>query len=129
MYRKVNHILLIDDNEIDNYISKNMIMRFEIAQKITVKNSGIEALQFLKNECTVAEDFPDIIFLDIRMPEMNGFEFLDEYAKLPSDLISQCDLYMLSSSSNDEDLKLASENPYVKRYFTKPFSELIFKLI
>lgn len=113
----INEILLIDDNNIDNYINKFIVERAKIGETITVKNSPIEALDFLKNK---EGGFPELIFLDIKMPEMDGFGFLEAYSKFPEAKKNNSNIVMLTSSHNAEDIRKADENPYVKKYLIKP---------
>lgn len=114
---KFKHVLLIDDTEVDNYICQHILEDLEIADHITVMYSAQDALKFLEE----TEHFPEIIFLDIRMPRMDGFEFLEEFDKFPEIRKKHTNIYMLTSSNHPEDLKKASENKYVKKYFIKPF--------
>ena len=118
----MKHVLLIDDNEIDSYIAQYIIVKNKMPQKISVKSSAIEALEFLailkKNE----EEFPDYIFLDIQMPEMNGFEFLEEFNKISEVFIAHCSVIMLTSSSDDRDRQHSFQYPFVKKFITKPLS-------
>jgi CheY-like chemotaxis protein len=115
---KFKHALLIDDNEIDNYITKSVITKSNIAGKITDITSSMEALEYLKSLSNSAE-FPDAIFLDIRMPEMDGFDFLDAYIKL-FETHKHCQVFMLSSSTDQMDIERALLYPVVKKYLNKP---------
>ncbi len=117
---KIRHALLIDDNDIDNYISKTIITKSNKANKISTRNSAVEALKYLETLKNNPEEFPDAIFLDIRMPEMDGFGFLDAYTQLPEILNKQCDIYMLTSSNDKGDIERALHYPFVKKYFNKP---------
>lgn len=116
----MKHVLLIDDNEIDNYIAKHIITKSKIAQKINVHNSAIDALEFLETLKNNPEGFPDIIFLDIQMPEMNGFGFLEAFNKYPKTIHNQCKVIMLSSSGHPQDINRALQYPFVKKFLTKP---------
>lgn len=119
---KKKHVLLIDDNEIDNYVSKHVVSHSKMAEKISVKGSAIEALEYLEKVKGNADEFPDFIFLDIRMPQMDGFGFLDEFIKFPEVIHNQCSLAILTSSSDQGDINRAMQYPVVKKYLTKPLS-------
>jgi CheY-like chemotaxis protein len=118
----MKHVLLIDDNEIDSYITQHIIVKNKMPQKISVESSAIEALEFLAILKKNGEEFPDYIFLDIQMPEMNGFEFLDEFTKFPKALIGHCSVIMLTSSGHERDRKNSFQYPCVKKFITKPLS-------
>lgn len=122
---KLKHVLLIDDNEIDNYISKIMITRKNLTEKISVAASAIEALDYLETLLNKPEEFPDVIFLDINMPQMDGFGFLEEYSKFPEHVTANGSVYMLTSSSDPNDIERATQNPMVKKYFSKPLTESV----
>lgn len=117
---KTKRVLLIDDNEIDNFINNRIISKSNIAETITVKKSGIEALEYLETLKDDFDSFPDLVFLDIAMPTMNGFDFLNEFIKFPKVLDKLCSVIMLTSSNNQSDRKKAFEYPVVKDYFVKP---------
>lgn len=120
---KTNHILLIDDNDIDNYINNHIIKENKITEKISIKKSAIDALSFLE---TIKDDyaaFPDLIFLDISMPRMDGFGFLEEFIKLPKPSEKKCSVIMLTSSNNPEDRAKAMNYDVVIDYFIKPLND------
>jgi CheY-like chemotaxis protein len=117
---KVKNVLLIDDNDIDTFINKHVISRCNIADSIITKNSASAALDYLKNGLQNSEDFPEIIFLDIKMPEIDGFGFLERYNELKDEKKYSCTIIMLTSSSDNHDIERAMNNPFVKKYLNKP---------
>ena len=120
-------ILLIDDSTDDLYVSKRIIGKHYPAVEVKDFKMGDDALSYLKT--TAAGNLPDLIFLDINMPLMDGFQFLAEYEKLPGHITRHCKLYMLTSSENKNDMKKAMENKYVIDYIVKPVQEEVFKNI
>lgn len=117
---KKKHILLIDDNETDNFISNYFVEKSKIAEKITVKGSALEAMEYLEKLKGNSEEFPDFIFLDLSMPKMDGFDFLDQFMKFPEAINNKCSVAILTSSNDKEDIARASQYPVVKKYFIKP---------
>ena len=121
MTRDIN-ILLIDDSDVDNFINKAIISKEEHISQITVMTSGVDALVYLNDIIVKEEAFPDVIFLDIKMPRMNGFEFLDEYMKLPEGVKNHCKIYILSSSLDSSDSENGQKYYVVKKHLTKPLA-------
>lgn len=117
-------IMVIDDNEIDRYIAQMNIEGEEFASDIVLQESAKSALDYLKSLEQTPEELPEIIFLDIRMPDMDGFGFLDEYNKLPEVIRKKSIIMMLSSSLNPEDHEKANTNEYVSRFLTKPLDKV-----
>ena len=121
-------VLLIDDSYIDNLISRKILESNGYAENIIVIDSAKRAIQFLKDKISNKQALPEIIFLDIRMPEMNGFDFLN---KLSQAGISgkEIKIYMLSSSLDPSDLKRVEENQLVSRFIGKPLTNEILEEI
>ena len=121
-------VMLIDDNEIDNLINQKMIEASGITKYIYTHTGGRGAIEFLKNieglEDLAKKVLPDVIFLDIDMPLMDGFQFLDEFEKLSNELKTKCRIVMLTSSINPQDVNKSKKYSYVKKYINKPLSHL-----
>jgi len=124
--KKFNTVMLVDDNEIDNLINQKMIEAANIAEHIFTHTGAKSAMEFLKNmeRLDVTERvLPDVIFLDIDMPLMDGFQFLDEFEKLSDETRNKCKIVMLTSSINPQDMSKSKKYSYVKQYLNKPLSQ------
>lgn len=126
MSQKVSCVLLIDDAEIDNFINENIIRAAGI-QHVHVFKSGQSAIEFLenlqRNLALMKNSIPQIVFLDLNMPLMNGFQFLNEFERLEESFKNTMKFVILTSSHDPEDLKLAESNKRVVKYLNKPLSE------
>lgn len=120
---KIDLVMLVDDNDTDNFISKRIIEITKFANRIEVKNSGKSALEYLEREQNNVDNLPDIIFLDINMPIVDGFVFLFEFELFPQHLKDKCKIVILSSSNNKRDIAKIVDNEYVIRFITKPLTE------
>ena len=99
----MNCILLVDDNADDNFIHERVIKKSDAAKHVIARQTGKEALEYLKNRDEHPDLHPDLIFLDINMPGMNGWEFLEAYNKLDKELQSKAIVVMLTTSDDPED--------------------------
>jgi CheY-like chemotaxis protein len=116
-------ILIIDDSEAQLYISQFIINKHALSESILTFHSAQSALKYLNSIKDIPEEYPDLILLDISMPEMDGFEFLDVYNSIQGMLKDTCPVAMLSSSTNSKDTERAKTYPQVKGYFVKPFND------
>ena len=124
--KKFKAVMLIDDNEIDNLINQKMLEASGIVDTIFMHTGAKGALEFLKNIEKLSTDgsgLPEVIFLDIDMPLMDGFQFLDEFDKLSEYIKKHCSIIMLTSSINPQDLIKAKRSNYVKKYINKPLTQ------
>lgn len=123
----IKRVLLIDDNEIDLKINAKLISLSGFSNDIIVCKSGEEGINFLKKNIGEPANWPDFILLDIQMPEMDGFEFLEIYRQLPENLLANCKLAILSSTLDFGDIMKAEANPLVLKLFKKPLNLTEFK--
>ena len=118
MKKRLNCIMLIDDDEDDNYFHQIILRKMDIAHHIQVAQTGLEALDYLEKGNAV----PDIIFLDINMPGMNGWDFLDEYKKLNARQKTTVIIIMLTTSISPADQEKAERIPEIAGFQSKPMT-------
>ena len=112
--------MLIDDNEADNRFHEIIIREMDAAERVVVSLNGEEAIHYLKRDGQVP---PELIFLDINMPRMNGWEFLEAYKDLSPAQKARVVIVMLTTSGNPEDRERAAHFSDVTGFETKPLSE------
>ena len=116
-------ILLIDDDEATNYLHKFYINEWEITEKIYVAVNGKEAIDFLQTNESFKNEKPSLILLDINMPVMNGFEFMEAYGELEDELKASTVVVMLTTSLHPKDLERADTFSDLKAYINKPLTK------
>jgi CheY-like chemotaxis protein len=120
---RFNKAMVIDDSATDRYIAEYYLRKCFIAAHVIMQASAIEGLEYLRQFAENSEELPEILFLDIRMPLMDGFEFLSEYEKLPSSVHEYCIVIMVSSSIDPGDIALIKENRFIKKFINKPINK------
>ena len=124
MMKKLRSILLIDDSEADNFIHSRRFVRMDIAEEVVVRNDGRQGLDYLHTPLPDGSfPRPDLLFLDINMPVMDGWQFLDEYSNLPVNRRATVTVAMLTSSVGDSDYSRAYSYPAVDAHEAKPLSK------
>ncbi|RCH55583.1 response regulator [Mucilaginibacter hurinus] len=117
---KTISVLLVDDDEINNFISIKLIKKAILNTDISACLNGRFAIdQLLAKD---PNDLPDYILLDINMPIMNGWEFLDEYNRLNIDPLKKTKIYIISSSVFSNDIAKAKSYPLVQDFISKPLN-------
>ena len=111
--------LLIDDNYIDNFVTRKILENGNFAEEIVVHQSPADAVKALRDGSLK----PDVIFLDIRMPQMTGFEFLKEFETIAMDNKEKIKIFMLSSSLDPTDMSNSLANKYVAQFVHKPLTQ------
>ncbi len=119
---KISKILLVDDDEVNNFFNKSLLTRqLQFKGEIKICVNGKEALEYLETEIQKGiYNSPDLIFLDINMPVMNGFEFMTHYEQLPENMKAKIVVCMLTSSLNEEDIEKAQQFDSLREYIHKP---------
>ena len=123
MEYKYKTAMVIDDNQIDLYIAEMVMGTTGFAEQVICVSSAKEALAYLKPLYENPEALPDLIFLDINMPEMTGFDFLNEYQHLPENIRKKCIIMMLTTSLDEEDRMQAERNQFVRKFLNKPLDK------
>lgn len=120
-------VMLVDDNDIDNFINERMIMGCGFSDTIYINTSTRSAIEFLKNlsinKALRKDHLPSIIFLDINMPILDGFQFIEEFEKMDPELVASIRVVMLTSSINPSDIKRSESYRSVAGFINKPLTE------
>ena len=120
--RKLNSIMLVDDDSITNFLNELLIKEMEITNELIVSSDGQKALEELDNHYFQKGNSPDLILLDVNMPVLNGFEFLKQFNELEFENKRSSVIVMLTTSLNPVDKKKAEELN-VKDYMSKPLTK------
>lgn len=128
MKKKLGCVILIDDSAPTNHLHQMVLEEYGLAEKIITFQWAEQALDFLKSNVNTPENQsnylkPDILFLDINMPRMNGWEFLEEYLKLPIEQRSRVMIFLLTTSLNEDDKNKASLTPDLSGFYNKPLTK------
>jgi len=119
--------LLIDDSEIDVLVNRRLIELTYFSENIVITHAAEEALHFLRNECNSPERTPDWIFLDMYLPLMSGYDFIDEFKTLPGFIREKTKIIVLSVFQKQERLQKVFENEFVFGQLEKPLSQQALK--
>lgn len=119
--KQLNCIMLIDDNKIDNFFHERVIRKNNAAKEVIAMESGQAAIDHIKARDAVLQ--PELIFLDINMPGMDGWEFIEHYKLLDNSLQKAMIVVMLTTSDNPDDIARARTQGILSDFKTKPLTK------
>ncbi|WP_437369421.1 response regulator [Maribacter litoralis] len=120
--KKIDICCIIDDDPIFVYGTKRIIKEVDFANTVMVYSNGQDALDGLMKISLTDEPLPDVIFLDLNMPVLNGWEFLDEFKNCKSKKSRKIVIYIISSSVDPRDLERVKDYEQVDTYILKPIT-------
>lgn len=120
---KFENVMIIDDNNIDLYITKRLIIKTNFGKKVLEYADAAEALKYLQQNQDTISLLPQIIFIDIYMPGMSGFEFMECYDLLSDTLKMYCKVYIISSTIDQYDIERSRQDKNLTAFQVKPISK------
>lgn len=120
---KIDTLLLVDDDKVFQFLTQKVIETTKLVDKIKIFSNGFEAIAFLSTYSEKPELLPEIILLDLNMPIMDGWEFLEEYVRIKPKIAKQIIIYIITSSIDPADIKKAEEISEVSDYIIKPITK------
>ena len=119
-----NRIIIVDDDHVNNMMNSFFISRTLPDVDIVCFEQPYEALEFLHDSANMEDDqIRNVILLDINMPEINGWDFLDEFEKMNPEVHKRYKIYLLSSSIDPGDIARAEANVFVEEFLSKPITD------
>jgi len=119
--KKFNDVFVVDDDKVYHFILKNLLKKNKIEVNPLFFENGQDAIDGLKENAAVESNLPTLVLLDINMPVMDGWQFLEEFKKIKGTLNKETIIYMISSSNNPIDLnRLKDFSQEIKEYMLKP---------
>jgi CheY-like chemotaxis protein len=117
------HFIIIDDSQLDCFIGEKIIQNTGTFSSVKSYTQSTEAYEAIKNSDPAAADALTIIVLDIQMPVMNGFQFVEAFERLPENIRANYAIFMFSSSINENDKNRLENHPCIKKFYGKPISK------
>ena len=131
--RHIEIMALVDDDDTFVYITKKIIEKSNVVKEVKVFSNGLDAIVYLKSNLNSSYMLPEVIFLDLSMPIMDGWQFLDEFVTIESDHTKKITIYICSSSISPHDISRAKNISAVTDFIIKPvtkdkFADIIMNL-
>ncbi|WP_378187133.1 response regulator [Aquimarina sp. W85] len=123
MKNKRLSLCLVDDDIIHQFIIKKLVQQLHQQERLLIFSNGEEAINFIKSVANGVVQLPDLILLDLNMPIMDGWQFMDEFNNIAPKLKKEIKIYVLSSSDNPDDIERAKEYERISDYLIKPINE------
>ena len=124
--KRYHRVIVIDDNDLDLNIVSTLIGNVNLAKQIDKRSKAEEVIKELSNIIRL-DEVPDLIFLDLNMPEMNGFDFLVAFNSLPEFIKNKCKIVIVTSADSIEDSRKVSIYPNVIKYMRKPVDAAVMR--
>lgn len=121
--KTIKNLTLIDDDDIFVFLTKKAIESTKLVEFIKVFGNGLDGINFIKENCDDVDSLPEVILLDLSMPIMDGWQFLDQFTKLIPKIEKKITIYICSSSISPSDILLAKKNNAVSDYIIKPVTK------
>ncbi|UPT65426.1 MAG: response regulator [Sphingobacteriales bacterium JAD_PAG50586_3] len=121
--RKIDRLYLVDDDSLFKFLTQRVIQDTDLVDKVEVFSNGLEAINHLNEIKETPAQLPDVILLDIDMPVMDGWGFLEEYGKLLPELDRKITTYIVSSSNDPADISRSKTFAEVKDFIIKPITK------
>jgi CheY-like chemotaxis protein len=124
------YFIIVDDSKLDCFITEKIIQNTGLSAGIKSFVNAKEALEYIKENPVSTDGSKTIIIVDIYMPLMNGFEFIEEFERFPAPIVDNYSIYMLSSSINENDINRVANYASVKQFLNKPLkSDVLISLL
>lgn len=120
---RIQNACIVDDDDIFRFILEKHIQTQNLADKILKFENGEEAIQYIEQFSDVSEALPDVIFLDINMPVMNGWQFMNRIKNVLNNMTKTPTIYMVSSSVDSRDIEKSKQYHEIKKYISKPIDK------
>ena len=123
----MNVVCVVDDDDVYRFTIEKYIQMLSSTTRVISFADGEEALDYFKENLDTEENLPEIVLLDVNMPIMDGWDFLNEYERIKSRLNKEIRVYLVSSSTDERDQNCSRNYPSVRDYLVKPIDEKYLK--